>query len=314
MCVSVSPRVPVHFSNTVLYAAEVEVEGQARHVLGYQNSVQNGLANGAPAVAPEWVLRRWFGRRLDPVPGPGNVMILPFPAVPGTMTAANVLDTSRCRRILQDMAIHLMPPPEPVSRAVHAAGPSAPRIQVFPAAGIYTVVLAQDARDIPAALDQVTEAKRPALNQDLFDAYARWYPEWTIALCCFNNREARLADPMLWWYAPMVPDELFLPTLDCHTGDVPDLERHVNVDHTFAVGSLRMPAGSWPVPYHNGTPVAMTPVRYRDRIPVAVAPYVRRHVIGAPYRRLMENGDVVCRLADVRERRFDPIRRRPPAA
>src|SRR5687768_9616408 len=114
----------------------------------------------------------------------------------------------------------------------------------FEAAGIYTVFLAQDARDIPAALDQVPPSKQPALNPALFDTYSEWYPDWTIALCCFNNNEPKIADPLLWWYKPMFPEELFLPALDWHTGDVPNLDANVYVDHVLAVGSNALKNGA----------------------------------------------------------------------
>lgn len=295
MCCSVSPGVPVRFSDTVLYASEAAARGEnIVHVLGYQNRAQNGA--GQPSL-------RSAISRLLPLRGSGNAMILPFPAVPGTMTRANILDTSGCRDVLQDMANAVAP--RAMLRSPPTAAPGAaraPRIQVFKAAGIYTIVLAQDARDIPAALDRVSKSKRPALNPALFDAYARWYPDWTIALCCFNNRQAQLAHPMLWWYEPMQAERLFLPALDCHTGDVPRLEEAVFVDHALAVGSHRMRPG------------AGVPVSYRDALPPSVTPYVLKNLIGARHEQPMSNGDFVCELRDVREGLFRPTRNPPPGA
>ena len=288
MCCSISPGVPVRFSDTVLYAAEViGPADEPVHVLGYQNKVQNG-AGPSPMT----------GSAL-PVGPSGNAMILPFPAAPETMTRANVLDTKKCRNILQDMAAAVAPALRGVSRGGLPPPRSAPppRIQVFPAAGIYTVVLAQDPRDIPAALDQVPRTKRPALNPALFEAYAAWYPGWTVALCCFNNRRARLAAPMLWWYRPMHADRLFLPAVDCHTGDIPDLDSLVPVDHVIAIGSHQMTEGR--------------PVKYHDAISAAIAPYLRRSVIGRRYAAMMPNGDFVCQLDDVRRGVFRPARSRP---
>jgi hypothetical protein len=292
VCVSVSPGIPVRFSDTVLYAADVIApDGGTVHVIGYQNKVQG--PGGLSATVASWLP---FGRT-------GNAMILPFPAEPGTMTAANVLDTEGCRDILQDMAEAVTPRPVEwmIARGGHKSwGEAAPKVQIFRAAGIYTVVLAQDARDIPAALAQVPRSKRPALNPALFDAYARWYPGWTVALCCFNNRRAQLAHPLLWWYRPQYPESLFLPGLDCHTGDVPDLDATVSVDHVVAVGSHRLENGS--------------PVRYRDALPGRVAPYLRPSVLGRRFREILPNGDFVCRVADVAANRFAPERVRPPAA
>jgi hypothetical protein len=286
MCCSVSPGIPVHFSNTVLYAAEMLQENrEIVHVLGYQNKAQNNAGRGKRFGG---LLQRLFNQPQ------GNAMILPFPAVPQSMSKANVLNTKNCPDILQDMARAISPPFQmrTSSFAVAAAAPQA-RVQVFEAAGIYTVVLAQDARDIPAALDLVPKEKRPALNPDLFAAYAEWYPDWTIALCCFNNQKAALAHPMLWWYQPMFADRLFLPTLDGHTGDVPNLRAQVGVDHTLAVSSYQM---------INGTRVS-----YTDNI-FSLEPYLAREVIGNKYNEKMPNGDFMCNLNDVREGRFTPMR------
>lgn len=287
MCCSVSPGVPVHFSNTVLYAAEMLREnGEIGHVLGYQNKAQNnaGSNNGFGGL-----LQKLFNKPT------ANAMILPFPAVPQSMSKASILNTKNCPDILQDMARAIAPPEQLKPRSVTFAAAAAPqaRVQVFEAAGIYTVVLAQDARDIPDALAQVPKEKRPSLNAELFAAYAEWYPNWTFALCCFNNQKAALAHPMLWWYKPMFADRLFLPTLDGHTGEVPNLKAQVEVDHTLAVSSYKMEGG--------------IPVFYRGNI-LALDSYLARQVIGEKYNRRMANGDFVCSVEDVRSAQFKPTR------
>ncbi len=290
MCCSVSPGVSVAFTDTVLYGAEVIGEaGEPVHVLGYQNKVQGRVG---------WLsqLAGWL-----PFGHTGNAMILPFPAVPRTMTQANVLDTASCRGILQDMADAVAPPVPHAStwRRMSMLLSDEPRVQVFQT-GIYTVVLADDPRDIPAALHRVPSSKRPTLNPALFDAYARWYPGWTMALCCFNNARARLADPLLWWYRPMRPDRLFLPAVDCHTGDIPDLDAQVSVDHVVAVGSHRMTGGQR--------------VYYQDDLPVKVAPYLLTTLIGQRFSGPMPNGDFIFQMKDVRRGSLSPIRSKPLAA
>lgn len=291
MCCSVSPGVGVHFSNTILYAAEMlRDNGEVVHVLGYQNEAQNHAGKGK-------VFGNLFGSFFKG--SGGNAMILPFPAVPGSMSKANVLNTENCSEILQDMARTLAPPPMQASRSFAMAAAASPqaRVQIFEAAGIYTVVLAQDARDIPAALDQVPREKRPALNPELFAAYAEWYPDWTIALCCFNNDKAKLADPLLWWYQPQFPDHLFLPSLDCHTGDVPNLNAQVAVDHVLAVSSYQLTEG--------------TPVYYSQNVK-AIDSYLARFLLGGKYNTNMPNGDFMFKLQDVRQGHFVPMRI-PPA-
>jgi hypothetical protein len=131
-----------------------------------------------------------------------------------------------------------------------------------------------------------------------------WYPDWTFALCCFNNRHAARATPMLWWYEPMDPDSLFTPAVDCHTGAVPDLKADVVVDHTLVVGSCQMQGGM--------------PVRFRDWFGWSANPYLVRRVIGCrlggriPTK--LPNGDFKFALGEVREGRFWYQRVKPPAA
>lgn len=293
MCCSVSPGVPVRFSDTVLYGAEVlhPDSGRPVHVLGYQNKVQGQLR---PPSIRDWL----------PWGGVGNAMILPFPAKLGSMTRANVVDTSGYKDVLQHVANAI---PRIVDDDVGddswptlRAPQSPPKVQVFKAAGIYTVVLAQDPRDIPAALGRVPRSKRPVLNPALFDAYARWYPGWTVALCCFNTRRARLAQPLLWWYEPMFPDRLFLPALDDHTGGVPDLSANVLVNHVVAVTSYRLQQGN--------------SVRYRTPVPDVVTPYLRPFVLGQRYNNYLPNGDFVCDLDRLAAGRFTTERKVPLAA
>ena len=119
-------------------------------------------------------------------------------------------------------------------------------------------------------------------------------------LSCFSNSRAGLAHPLLWWYKPMHPDRLFLPALDRHTGEVPDLSAHVRVDHVVAVGSHRLAGGQR--------------VRYQDGIPTAVVPYLRPSVIGRRYGGHLPNGDFVCRVDEVAEGKFAPVRNKPHGA
>lgn len=269
MCVTLSVAKLV---KTILYAAELDVGRTTVHVLGYQNNVQN-LSTSDVSV--------------------GNAMILPFPAIPGTMTRANVISTKDCPNILNDMVLSL----ESYWDAENADTLCARRrsvstVEVFDE-GIYTIILAQDARQIPEALAQVPEGKRPALNTPLFETYARWYPNWPLALCCFNNRDAAHATPMLWWYEPAYWHQLWAPALDCHTGAIPDLDANVSVDHFVVFGTLfaRSEMGAR--------------VRFRDKVPPSVAPYLTERIWGAAcHDVLLPNGDFICSTTDLRMGNF----------
>lgn len=300
MCVTLAPA---RLSNTILYAADVGLSSKPIHVLGYQNKPENSVSPVRIVGEKSWGWDTPPTGQKSEKPLSGNAMILPFPAKPGTMSQANVVDTTKTPHILNDIA-HAIP--EELSRTLGSSkscGLSSPSLIVFET-GIYTVVLASDPRAIPDALSRVPHEKRPAINQQIFDAYAKWYPDWPVALCCFNNREAADAAPMLWWYKPLRPDLLFAPALDCHTGAVPDLHAHVEVDHTVAFGSKFIP------------PDLGYPVRYRDGVKnqPEVGTFLVNSVIGAVIHRTLPNGDFVCRTQDVLKGLFRPKRLNPPGA
>ena len=298
------------FTATKGYAGEALRKGQVVHVLAYQNDVLNLAVRRA-------------GRRLgsdaqqdstDEGVGDGNAMLLPIPAKPGSMTRFNVVNSSTCPHVLSDMANALAPPR---ARAMHfsqkMAPGGAPAIQVFDT-DIYTVVLARNAKDIPAALSMVPAEKRPAINSAIFNAYSRWYPKWTFALCCFNTTKKTSARPLIWWYQPMHPDELFFPAIDAHNGNPPDLSAQVAVDHALAVGSRL-------VKFEDGASASNQPseqwkmVNYTDN---SIAPDVQellpQKIMGEIYHGLLPQGDFVFKTRDVRSGKYVMTRALPPGA
>lgn len=249
MCCTLHPAV---LSNTVLYAGEAEREGRLVHVLGYQNKAAN-LADGP------------------------NAMILPFPSSK-FMGPKNCLESEGLRWLMNDLAASITPHrfARSKSSTVGAVYGSS-RVLTFDS-GIYTVVLAEDARDIPSALHKVPEEKRPDINDKIFDAYARFYQGWPIALCCFNAKKQVEQDPLIWWYEPADRDVLFAPALDAHDGRPPVLDRQVKVDHTVVFGSALHPKG--------------VTVRPRREIPDHVKPFIATRVVGYKYtNNMMLNGD-----------------------
>jgi hypothetical protein len=266
VCVSAGPA---EFSGTILYVGRHHhPEHGPVEVLGYQNTAVN---------------------RAD---GP-NAMLLHLPAA--GMSRENFLDTTDSPDVLRDLVDAL----RPVSRgrpAGAAVAVAADAVEVFDH-GVYTVVLAADPRDIPAALNRVPENKRPRLAPELFTFYADTFPLYPVALCCFDNADARRAAPLLMWYQPIYTGRLTAPALDCHTGAAPDPRGWVRPDHWVIVG-LDDPPGDWGVP-----------VRYR-RDPGPLRPFLPRRVIGQEitYGHL-RNGDFAISLDDARAGRIDRLTR-----
>lgn len=261
---------PADFHGTRGLAAEVEVKGQKVHLMGYQNTAQN-KADSA------------------------NAMFLPIPARKGSMTEKNLLDVSSCPHFLEDIANA-----QDRGRTLSfqsAEGPN--QVQVFDH-GLYTVVLAQDAKDIPNALNRVKPERRPQMAPAIFEAYSKWYPGWTFALCCFNSREATQGEPMLWWYEPLNPEQLFFPALDAHSGQPPDLRAKVQVEHDLAVSTDDMEKG--------------IKVRYREEIGPNLAAYLPKRVLSHHLEGSQPNGDFVFDLNSVRDGKYLPKRALPPGA
>lgn len=235
--------------------------GRTMHTLVYRNAPENLAAAGR-----------------------GNAMLLHFPAAE-PMDESNVIDTSAFPHCAEDIRA-AVPSPRGEGRSMPEAGMSGEAL-VFEH-GIYHVVLAQDAASIPSALDRVPGNKRPKANPTLFDWYGKKFPEYTLALCCFDNREAALADPLLWWYYPLLEDWLMLPAVDAHDGSPPDLDSLVDTDHFVGFGSCR------PAPH-------LSEVRYTDPVPEKAKPYLPKYVIGEDYIHPAPNGDFIVPLAALEE-------------
>ena len=278
-------------SNTILYGAEVKrPDGQVVHALGYQNTAQS-LAG-----------RRTGGHS-------GNAMMFGVPAIPGSMGRDNIINTEHFPHILEDMARAVTPVTRGEASFSYERGSKgilSPRVEVFQV-GIYHLVLAEYATEdaIREALKQVPEEKRPPLKTDIFGALSKWYPDWAFLMFCFNNRGAARAHPALLWYEPSDPGELFLPALDCHTGEVPDLDQLVTVDHTVAVGSYQMKEGP-----------AVARVNYTDvaAMSQAVRPLLLPQVVGLPLTDVPRtiNGDFYVNLDRLQKESRLNLERRSP--
>jgi len=273
---------PAKLSNTILYAGDTTVNGQYRHILGYQNRAENEFT------------------------GP-NAMILPFPAE-GRMGPDNVIDMSKTKTVFADMAEALERRTRSMAKGMLTLGSDDfdEDVQIFDT-GDYTVVLAADARSIPQVLHMVPEHKRPRLNEEVFGAYAKWYPSWPIALCCFEAKKAVENQPMLWWYLPKAHDSLFLPALDGHDGRAPNLKARVDRDHTVVVGTTVKTAQ---------LAAQGNKVHYKDKLTDKLRSYLPERVIGEKTEIRATNGDFRVLTAKVHEARFsfDGLSVAPPGA
>lgn len=318
MCVSLRPA---SFSDTIVGTFE---GSDGRRYLAYQNTAQslvptNGVGNSpAPTrrssprqsprlgmIAPRRPSNWTFEDAETPkAPHTGNALILPLP---DALDNIKVLDTKTCSKFMQDIRRALTPASN--GRGVLRRGKSLgvdSAVRIIQS-GIYTVVLSASAKAIARALNGAVAAeRRPQLDPDILNAYEEWYPDWSIAVCCFNNTDARRADPLLFSFEPSKqddPDLFFIPTLDAHDGKRPDLAADVEVDHAIFVSCSDTPADdAFEITYSD------------DKIAPGIAAQLPQYVQGKVVKGEYRNGDIVFRRADLAKGIVKGLRALPPGA
>ncbi len=270
MCCSLRPA---KLTNTVLYAAETLHAGRIVHVMGYQNKAENK------------------------VQGP-NAMLLPIPS-DAAMGPDNMLDTTAAKHVLKDYADAVRSHTARLDRSFSKGllgSRNDDRVRVFDK-GSYTIALSEDAKSLTAALGRIPENKRPAINQEIFAAYDKFYPGWKMALCAWDGTID--AEPLMWWYEPKDSSQLFMPALDAHDGKPPKLASQVDLDHTLVIGSV---TSTIPQPH-------TFDVHFRDEIPEHLKPFLATKVYGQELNKgaRLRNGDFGTKLSNMRAfNRIDP--------
>lgn len=240
----------------------------------------------------------------------GNAMILP---IPDDVASIEVIDTTTCPNFLKDIRSALTPRSRGATLGSDSARRGSKSIEVrIINFDVYTIVIAKNAGAMRKALasDAVPADRRPSLNADMIKAYTKWYPGWAIAVCCFNNADAKEAKPLLFSYEPSKqanPDDFFVPTLDAHDGKVPNLTARVDVDHTVFIATKDMASNRATMVYYRDahTTPGMAP---------GIAELLPKAVMGKVLRGDMINGDIIFRRSDLAAGKFNGLRALPPGA
>lgn len=252
MCMTTAPA---RLSSTLIYSGEGTREGKSVHVLAYQNTARNES------------------------PG-ANAMVIPFPTKEA-MTETNIIDTRSFKGFLKDITNASKWRSRMLggdSRSLTKGGIAFNAAKVFDV-GSYTVVLAENAGQIPEALQRVPEHKRPQISGKFLTGFSQLYKDQPIAVCCFDGTIE--AEPLLWWYSPKDSNSFFIPTMDAHDGDAPKLTAAVQTDHIISVGSsLNHRVGH------------THPVLYKTPIPNEVRSLLPEYVYGTKLGSTYKNGDM----------------------
>lgn len=207
MCITLEPTT---LSNTRIYAGDVtHPSGRPVHVIGYQNVVQAAR-------------------------GP-NAMLLPFPA--SHVGPENLVNGAAFAEVMlaYEQAIQRQHMTKGVSRGFEFGESDTADVTVFDS-GSYTIALAQKASFLKDALRLVPLERRPVIASDFIVTLGQFYPNWPIAVCCFEGGDVA-PEPLFWWFESRYPDTLFAPAIDAHDGHPPDLGALVQRDHVVAFGS-----------------------------------------------------------------------------
>ncbi len=212
MCITLEPA---RLSNTFIYAAEARRNGETFHVIAYQN-------------------------RIKAKKGP-NAMLLPLPAE-GAVGSENIVDTRSFKGILDayDRSVERLAPKmrsRLLTKSVNSLADSR-GFQVFKS-GSYTIALAEKPTMLRRAIEHVPENVRPEIPGSFLVALHQLYPDWPIALCCFDGAEVESPEPLLWYFKPRFNRILFAPAIDAHNGQPPNPGDVVERDHKLAFGSCR---------------------------------------------------------------------------
>lgn len=171
--------------------------GNGNHFIAYSNSVQN-------------------------LSGKQNAMIL---AIPGKTKQEWFYDTTAYNKFLDDIISEA--DYEEDYLGIRSRGITMKSLSVFNV-GMYTVGLADSFND---ALDFIKE--KAEITDSLAVFFKERYKGWSFAVCLFDSEKKIDAQPIAFEYTPFDKNLIYFPTMDAHTGNAPDMNEKVDVDHTF---------------------------------------------------------------------------------
>lgn len=168
-------------------------------------------------------------RAISQVDG-GNCMLLHFPGnelrlVKGPEDTRHMMDD--ITRGLPKLA------PEPTLRGVSRAAGAVAKY------GDYYVVLSEHPSQMLDALQQVPEDFRPQPSTQLYELlgwYEEKFPDYAFVLACFRGAVSP-RHPIVVEYIPHNDDVLFVPGLDGHDGNVPEVGASMNRSFRVAFGA-----------------------------------------------------------------------------
>lgn len=274
MCITSSRAL---LDNTYIGAWDIELPKLGyRHVLAYQNRVKNSAE------------------------GP-NCMLLHIPSKKN-IEPEWLIDSSVYPTFLTDLYSHIDPintsemwmscSPEPKNHVVEQ--------------GVYHIAILNDLDEnsIADTLKLIPKHKLPSIKPELIHFFRKNFPEFPLLLCCFDNKEAQFAAPILVHFPPLFPDTLMFNTIDAH-GSVPNVDQKIDFHQKIIFGTYKKQSKK------DAVYVKMIPdelVQYITKNPLAA--YLPNYIAAIDFkgRKAVPNKDVCVNLRDIHNMNLPEIK------
>lgn len=196
MCITINTA---SLSKTKILSIPV---GNGNHFIAYSNSVKN-------------------------LSGKLNAMIL---AIPGETKQEWFYDTTKYKNFLDDIIKQSDYVEDYLG--IRSRGLSKGLTLSYFQVGMYSVFLSNSLEEIISSINSQKQDKLE-IKEELLNFFSNHYKGWNFAVCMFDTNKTIDAQPIAFEYTPFVDDSIYFPTMDAHTGNAPDLNGLVDVDHTF---------------------------------------------------------------------------------
>ncbi len=151
--------------------------------------------------------------------GKKNAMILP---IPGKLNKDWFYDTSGYSDFLEKIVRQTYFNPFLNLRSINKS------VEVF-ALGMYQVGISSSIDEIK----QFAESNEISIKDQLYDFFQEQYTGWSFVICVFDSEKTMNSQPIAFEYEPFEKEYIYFPTMDSHTGDAPNLNEDVILDHSI---------------------------------------------------------------------------------
>jgi len=229
-----------------------------RHLLSYSNKVKN--LSGKP-----------------------NSMILP---VPGELNQDWFSVTTEYNKFLEEIENQAYRK-EHLTRGLKSKGMLS--IEEFEV-GFYKVITTNSIDALREKLNTLNEAQRPEISDELLDFFKNNYKGWNFVVCIFAETKEMESQPIMFEYKPFHYEWIYYPMMDSHTGEAPNLNEDVRVDHTLILEHTGLKEGN------------IRSVKFSQDVPEKLR---RRKFVSTKWKGRMKNGDMYININLLKEKTDD---------